>query len=43
MCELEPGRSNVSALRGQMVVKEGHEFSAERLDVGVKGQLHGSP
>ena len=26
-----------------MRVQEGHEFGAERLDLGVKGQLHATP
>ena len=41
-CELDRGRSNASA-SGQMGVKEGHEFSAERLDIGVNGRLHSTP
>jgi hypothetical protein len=26
-----------------MGVKESHEFSAERLDIGVESQLHSTP
>jgi hypothetical protein len=30
-------------VRGKMFVEKGGEFRPERLDIGVKRQLHGTP
>ena len=43
MCDTDFGRSNASAAARHVLVEEGDELRAECLDIGIKGELHGTP